>query len=129
LEDVIQGIGQLCCAEAGASVVVVEKRIERDVELMTNDVGCINSAFAISKGCPEVDVFDFVNEFQRQAGGRANPELIRKYAEHSGETLDWIMEGVSDDVKGGCRIYMHPWGTGYDGELQSYHTFRVPVNG
>jgi hypothetical protein len=117
-------LAALAAAEAGASVAVVEKRAEHQTGLGSNEFGCINSKFALSKGCPEVDVFDFVNEFQRQAGTRANPELIRKYAERSGETLDWIMEGVSDDIKEGCRIFMHPFGSGYNGELLGYHAFR-----
>lgn len=114
----------LAAAEAGASVAVVEKRNENQTRLGTNEFGCINSKFALSKGCPEVDIADFINEFQRQAATRANPELVRKFAERSGETLDWIMEGVSDDIKEGCRIFMHPFGSGYNGELLGYHTFR-----
>jgi fumarate reductase flavoprotein subunit len=117
-------LAALAAAEAGASVAVVEKRTENQTRLGMNDFGCINSKFALLKGCPEVDVADFINEFQRQAATRANPELVRKYAERSGETLDWIMEGVSDDIKEGCRIFMHPFGSGYNGELLGYRTFR-----
>jgi fumarate reductase flavoprotein subunit len=117
-------LAALAAAEAGASVAVVEKRTANQTRLGTNEFGCINSKFALSKGCPEVDVADFINEFQRQAATRANPELVRKFAERSGETLDWIMEGVSDDIKEGCRIFMHPFGSGYSGELLGYHTFR-----
>jgi fumarate reductase flavoprotein subunit len=117
-------LAALAAAEAGASVAVVEKRTEKQPGIGPSEFGCINSKFALSKGCPEVDVADFINEFQRQAGTRANPELIRKYAERSGETLDWIMEGVSDDIKKDCRIFMHPFGSGYNGELLGYRTFR-----
>ena len=82
-------------AALAAAEAVVEKRTARQTRLGMNDFGSINSKFALSKGCPEVDVADFINEFQKQAATRANPELVRKYAERSGETLDWIMEGVS----------------------------------
>jgi succinate dehydrogenase/fumarate reductase flavoprotein subunit len=112
-------------AEKGVSVAVIEKRTEDQYCIWTQDFGCINSQFAKSKGVPEYDPIEFMNEFMRNSLGRSNQELIRQYAYRSGETLDWVLEHTPDELKEGLYIYMGPPSADYvaawpDGRIDSY---------
>ena len=115
-------------AEKGASVAVIEKRTEEQYCIYTKDFGCINSKFARSKGVPDYDPIEFMNEFMRNSLGRSNPELIRQYAYHSGETLDWILEHTPEELKEGLLIYMGPPNADYvaawpDGRIDGYKNY------
>lgn len=115
-------------AEKGASVAVIEKRTEDQYFIYTQDFGCINSKFARSKGIQDYDPIEFANEFMRNSLGRSNPELIRQYAFHSGETLDWVLEHTPENLKNGLFIYMGPPNADYlaawpDGRIDTYKNY------
>lgn len=115
-------------AEKGASVAVIEKRTEEQYCIYTKDFGCINSKFARSRGIPDYDPIEFMNEFMRNSLGRSNPEIIRQYAYHSGETLDWVLEHTPEKLKEGLLIYMGPPNADYlaawpDGRIDGYKNY------
>ena len=108
---VILGGGQAgtCAAaaatEEGASVIVIEKKTEKRMGYNGGgQVGQINSEFAKSKGVPEVDVVEFINDWQLRSNNRANTALISKFAHKSGECFDWIVSRLTDEQRADVQI-------------------------
>jgi succinate dehydrogenase/fumarate reductase flavoprotein subunit len=84
----------LAAAEGGAKVIVVEKATEDTRKVKGEDIGHINSQWLIEQGYGPYDVGEVTNEFVRRAGGRCNPEIVRKYVANSGEMFDHLQELV-----------------------------------
>lgn len=82
----------LAAAEGGAKVIVVEKATEDMRKVLGEDIGHINSKWLIDQGYGPYDVGEVTNEFVRRAGGRCNPEIIRKFVANSGEMFDHLQE-------------------------------------
>ena len=80
----------LAAAEGGAKVIVVEKWAEDMRKVKGEDIGHINSQWLIDQGYGPYDVGEVTNEFVRRAGGRCNPEIIRKFVANSGEMFDHL---------------------------------------
>lgn len=98
------GLGHAgCCAlraaaEAGAAVCAMQETPQDQFMVKGGQVGHINSEFLKSRGVPEVDVVEFVNDWQLHSNNRSNPGLMMNYAKHAGECFDWMIEGsLSDD--------------------------------
>ena len=88
-------------AEAGASVAAFEASTEDGHMVMGGgQVGHINSQFLKDRGVPEVDVVEFMNDWQV----RSNPGLVMNYATHCGECFDWLFDQVSDEEKAATQI-------------------------
>jgi hypothetical protein len=89
---------QAACAaaQAGASVVVVEKQPEDAYAYFGDDIGTYNSQFMISKGFGPYDTGEIVSEYCRRGLGRVNPQIIKLYVENSGEMLDNIVACTPD---------------------------------
>ena len=85
----------LAAAEGGAKVAVVEKWAEDMRKVKGEDIGHINSQWLIDQGYGPYDVGEVTNEFVRRAGGRCNPEIIRKFVANSGEMFDHLQSLVS----------------------------------
>ena len=76
---------------AGASVSVIEQQKEKTFSMYgIPDIGTINSKWAEEHGYPHVDEAEFVAEWQHRTVNRSDPRLIKKFAHHSGEMLDWL---------------------------------------
>lgn len=85
----------LAAAEGGAKVVVVEKATKDTRKVKGEDIGHINSQWLIDQGYGPYDVGEVTNEFVRRAGGRCNPEIIRKFVANSGEMFDHLQSLVT----------------------------------
>ncbi len=85
----------LAAAEGGAKVIVVEKWAEDMRKVKGEDIGHINSQWLIDQGYGPYDVGEVTNEFVRRAGGRCNPEIIRKFVANSGEMFDHLQSLVT----------------------------------
>ena len=84
-------------AEAGASVIGIEK-MSRDVWwAWGQDVGHINSDFLAGRGVPKVDPIEIFNDWMRRSGNRANPKLVMQYCRQSGEAFDWYCEPFTEE--------------------------------
>ena len=79
-------------AEAGASVIGIEKMKEEKYWVFGRDVGHINSDFLASRGIPRVDPVEFFNEWMRRSGNRANPKLVMQFCRKSGEAFNWYTD-------------------------------------
>ena len=85
----------LAAAEGGAKVIVVEKWAEDMRKVKGEDIGHINSQWLIDQGYGPYDVGEVTNEFVRRAGGRCNPEIVRKFVANSGEMFDHLQSLVT----------------------------------
>ena len=101
---VILGAGQagVCAARAaaenGASVIVLEKASQRRHSYNGGgQIGHINSEYLKSLGVPQVDVVEFVNDWQLRSNNRANTALIMQFAKNSGRCFDWLFEPLTPE--------------------------------
>ena len=89
---------ELC--EEGYKVMVVEAQTESMYELRGGDEGVINSKFCQEYwGAPEVDPIEFYNNWMLNCNNYANPELVMKFAQNGGESLDWHISRCTDAQK------------------------------
>ena len=124
---VIVGAGQAgncaarAAAEAGASVLVLEKQDEDVYTVNGSEVGTINSEFATKRGVPTYEPSDFVRECLLRSMNRANAPLIKTFAENSGAHLDWFMEPLGQDFQ--VLTFMNPGPKYNNGECNGMRTF------
>lgn len=139
----------LGAAQGSASVAVLECQAEKSYTFNGNDFTCFNSKLLISRGFGPYSTKDIINDFVIRGGGRVSPEIIRKYVEYSGETLDAMAACVPEssnifDFDGDqCQVqtaYNKPNGSDYPVEMggnkawassiQTIGTFNpTPVHG
>lgn len=111
---VIVGAGQSgtiaarAAAEAGASVLVVEAQREDRQRILGGRIAAINSAFGRERGVPQYDPIDLLREMMKRNQYRPNPELLRQYAEHGGETFDWFIQPLTQEQKEQITIFFNP---------------------
>jgi hypothetical protein len=79
-------------AEAGASVLGIEKMTKDVWYAWGMDVGHINSDFLASRGVPKVDPIELFNDWMRRSGNRANPKLVMQFCQKCGQAFDWYCE-------------------------------------
>ena len=105
-------------AECGCKVIGIEEKKDKTFSVWGADVGHINSKFLESRGVPKVDPIDYYNEIQRRALGRANPGLMMRFAQKSGENFDWYTDMVEDF----STVYTPFWpgGSRFDGEMAGF---------
>ena len=131
---VIIGSGQAgacaarAAAEAGAKVLVLERQ-PKDIQRFEGGgiVGQINSHLARSRGVEEVDIADFINDWQLRSNNRSNPALVSNFARHSGETLDWLLEPLPQSIRDSIQIDYHPSSPEYTGLASGIHTWVGPA--
>lgn len=82
----------LGAAEKGAKVVGIESQTEDNFAWYGEDIGAWNSKFAQDAGIPAWDLGQICDEFVTRSGGRADPGIVSLYVQHSGETLDHMLD-------------------------------------
>lgn len=82
-------VAALSCAENGLKVVVLEKGAE--CATRGAQIGAINSTFQSDAGGYVIDPIEFVEDGMASMGFRADRRLWKKFAERSGEALDWLI--------------------------------------
>ena len=95
-------------AEAGKKVIAAESMPREKWWTYGHDFAHINSKWQKEHGFPEVDVVEFVNNFQVQTQNKANAYFTMQFARHSGETFDWFIQPVSEDILNRGRFAFYP---------------------
>ena len=91
--------------EEGYKVIVVETQPEATYELRGGDEGVINSKFCQEFwGAPEVDPIEFYNNWMLNCQNYANPELVMKFAQNGGESLDWHISRCTEQQKQSWQV-------------------------
>lgn len=114
----------LAAAEAGASVIVLEQQGEKNFQVFGAQMGVLNSRFLQARGLPEYDPVEFMEEYQHRSLNRANPFLIRQYAYHSGETLDWLTDRLTTEARDNIKIFMQRKPSHYSGISNGFRTYQ-----
>lgn len=116
-------------AEKGANVIVVEMQTEDMFSVLGNDIGHLNSSWQVdSIGIPAYDPVDFMNEYQICCAGRAQPTLISKFANRSGEAFDWFIDGYTADEVSGLKALNWPVPEGYTYKKGMFHSYVGTCN-
>jgi fumarate reductase flavoprotein subunit len=95
-------------AEAGASVIVVEQQRDEQQWIFGIGLGVLNSKFGLDRGLPYYEPSDLLCEWQLRHLNKTNPNLIRQYAQHSGETLDWLLQPMEREFIDAIKIPFCP---------------------
>ncbi len=95
--------GSMCAMAAaekgGVTVAVIESQARDKISYYgLHDIGHLNSRYCMSRGIPKIKVGEFVAEWQRRNNNRSDPRLIKKFAENSGELVDWLMTHAPKEV-------------------------------
>ena len=95
-------------AEAGASVILVEKQDGDEYMGQGNDIGHINSEYLASQGVPKVDENEFFTNWMVNAGNRANADLVRSFVRNCGAAFDWWLEPLPEDGVASINVDFWP---------------------
>ena len=120
---VVMGLGNSgtcalrAAAEAGASVIGIEKMTAERFWVFGRDVGHINSEFLAGRGLPKVDPLVFFNDWMLRSGNRANPQLVMQFCRKSGEAFDWLTELFTKDQMDTLIVTYWPLGSKFPGEI------------
>lgn len=86
-------------AEAGAKVIVVEKSERFNCRgSMGSQLGSIGSTYQVEAGYPDIDTAALINRYMQDTLQMASQPLLKHWADHSGEDVDWFLE-LCDEVK------------------------------
>ena len=77
-------------AEDGAKTLLIEKSSAGD-SVRSSALGAVNSTLQ-QQAEADIDVTDIVNDMDHYALGQINSRLVRKWAENSGEAIDWYTD-------------------------------------
>ena len=92
----------LYLAEQGYQVIVLENQSEERFSLFGGDQAVINSKYIQERyGAPQVDPIEFYHNWMLNCQNYANQALCMKYALYSGDSFDWHLGHVPEDVRDG----------------------------
>ena len=125
----------LSAAESGSKVLVIERDAEDTAQEMREDLGAINSTLQQESFTDypqfEISEKDAVEDIVRYANGYCNYDLIKLWAERSGEAIDW----VTSTIEATGKAYMefeggigNPDGGGRDRAYATGHSPHLNEN-
>lgn len=120
---VVAGLGHAgtaavrAAAETGASVIAIEKMKKEKYTVFGCQVANINSDFLASRGVPRVDPLELFNEWMLRSGNRANPKLIMRFCQKSGETFNWYTEPFTQEQLDTIQVAYWPSGSKFSNEV------------
>ena len=96
----------LSCAQNGNKTLVIERDAQDGCQGMREDIGAMNSKLQQESFAdfPEFEITekDAVENIVRYANGYVNYDLVKLWAQRSGEMLDWL----TDTVEATGKVYM-----------------------
>ncbi|MCC8067231.1 MAG: FAD-binding protein [Clostridiales bacterium] len=110
----------LHCADQGLNVICCEVQTWDEYDNYACDLAMYNSNFFLEKGAEKYDPMEIFNEYMLKALGHANQQIVKDYAQHSGEVLDWALSYLDSDY---VEKYAHA--VNYKGNAN----YQNPCNG
>ena len=96
----------LSCAQNGSKTLVIERDAQDTAQSMREDLGALNSKLQQESFAdyPEFEITekDAVEDIVRYANGYVDYDLVKLWAQRSGEMLDW----VTDTIEATGKAYM-----------------------
>lgn len=117
----------LSTAQNGSKVLVIERDAEENMQGLREDLGALNTKLQIESfnEFPEFEISekDAVEDIVRYANGYCDYNLIKMWAQRSGEAVDWI----TDVIEATGKAYMEfEGGISEGGRDRSYATGHSP---
>ena len=110
--------------EAGASVIVIESQTEDAMSFRGGgQIGHLNSEFLASKGIPQIDIQEFVTDWQLRTNNRSRCGLIMAYAKNSGKCFDWMTDSFTAEEKDSWSVRQWPLSSNYTQKKSSISTW------
>ncbi|MDR1089352.1 MAG: FAD-binding protein [Coriobacteriales bacterium] len=91
-------VAALRCQQAGLTTYLAESQTYDEYDEYACDMAMYNAKIFLDKGTPYMDPMIIMNEYLREYRGKCNWKLVKDYATRSGETLDWILENIPQDL-------------------------------
>jgi fumarate reductase flavoprotein subunit len=95
-------------AEAGAAIIVIEQQPDEQQWILGLGIGVLNAKQGLERGLPHYEPVDLIREWQLRNLNKTNPDLVRQYAQRSGETFDWLLKPMGRDFIDKVRIMNYP---------------------
>ena len=116
--------------EKGLVVVGVDQQAKDGFNPFGGQLGHFNSTWQEEVlGVPKstFDPVDFIDTYQLQSAGRAQPDLIRQFAHRNGEMVDWMMELQPDLTAVSSGVTLQP-GSDYSFKKGYFWTYPAVIN-
>ncbi|MCD7885859.1 MAG: FAD-dependent oxidoreductase [Lachnospiraceae bacterium] len=84
-------------AAQGVSVILIESQSEDSYQAMGNEAGTPNASALLELGVPEIDPIEYYNNWMVNSGYQANPGLVMKFCQNSGEAMDEYLSVLSEE--------------------------------
>ncbi|MEE8716713.1 MAG: FAD-binding protein [Coriobacteriales bacterium] len=117
-------------AEKGLTVVGVDAQAKDGFTTYGGQLGHFNSTWQEEVlGVPKdtFDPVDFIDSYQLQSAGRAQPDLIRQFAFRNGEMVDWMME-LQPDLSAVTGVDTIDPNSGYSYKKGYFWTYPAVIN-
>ena len=116
--------------EQGLTVVGIDQQAKDTFSSYGGQLGHFNSTWQEEVlGVPKstFDPVDFIDTYQLQSAGRAQPDLIRQFAHRNGEMVDWMMELQPDITAVTSNDTLQP-GSDYNYKKGYFWTYPAVIN-
>ena len=116
--------------EKGLSVVGVDSQDKDGFTTYGGQLGHFNSTWQEEVlGVPKstFDPWDFIDSYQLQSAGRAQPDLIKQFATRNGELVDWMME-LQPDLSAVTGVDSIEADSGYNYKKGYFWTYPAVIN-
>ena len=95
-------------------MIVIESQTEDAMSFRGGgQIGHLNSEFLASKGIPQIDIQEFVTDWQLRTNNRSRCGLIMAYAKNSGKCFDWMTDSFTAEEKDSWSVRQWPLSGNY----------------
>ncbi len=95
-------------AAQGIAVTLIESQAEESYNAMGNEAGVPNASALLERGVPEIDPIEYYNNWMVNSGYQANPKLMMKFCQNSGEAMDEYLSVLSEDDMSNMTTAFYP---------------------
>lgn len=95
-------------ASQGISVALIESQAEASYSAMGNEAGTPNASILKERGVPDIDPIEYYNNWMLNSGYQANPKLMMKFCQNSGEAMDEYLSVLSEDDLSNMTTAFYP---------------------
>jgi succinate dehydrogenase/fumarate reductase flavoprotein subunit/uncharacterized protein with FMN-binding domain len=95
-------------ASQGINVMLIESQDEDKYQAMGNEAGTPNASALLNLGVPEIDPIEYYNNWMLNSNYQANPKLMMKFCQNSGEAMDEYLSVLSEEDMSNMTTAFYP---------------------
>lgn len=95
-------------AAEGVRVTLIESQAEDTYQAMGNEAGTPNASILKARGVPEIDPIEYYNNWMLNSGYQANPDLMMRFCQNSGEAMDEYLSVLSEEDLSAMTTAFYP---------------------